>query len=226
VTRKRSSTVWWGAVGKVPIWVTRWPPTLLHVQFCEGLGVQFPRATHLVCAFERQEDAERFYRALGQRLGKFGLELSGEKTRVIPFSKEIALGKTSFDFLGFEFRWGKDLSGKPHVKKRTSRKKLGASLKRFNQWCKENKHHRLKVLFYRLNAKLRGYYNYYGVHGNSISLNQFYSHAMWMLWRQLNQRSQRKSYNWKGFNELLEQFQIERPRIVQRPRTSTTPSVA
>jgi RNA-directed DNA polymerase len=188
--------------------------------------VQFPRATHLVCAFERQEDAERFYRALGQRLGKFGLELSGEKTRVIPFSKEITPGKTSFDFLGFEFRWGKDLSGKPHVKKRTSRKKLRASLKRFNQWCKENKHHRLKVLFYRLNAKLRGYYNYYGVHGNSISLNQFYSHAMWMLWRQLNQRSQRKSYNWKGFNELLEQFQIERPRIVQRPRTSTTPSVA
>jgi hypothetical protein len=58
---------------------------------------------------------------------------------------------------------------------------------------------------------------------NSISLNQFYSRAIWMLWRQLNQRSQRKSYNWKGFNELLEQFQIERPRIVQRPRTSTTP---
>jgi group II intron reverse transcriptase/maturase len=193
---------------------------------CRGEACLIRFADDFVCAFERQEDAERFYRALGQRLGKFGLELSGEKTRVILFSKAITRGKTSFDFLGFEFRWGEDLSGKPHVKKRTSRKKLRASLKRFNLWCKENKHHRLKVLFYRLNAKLRGYYNYYGVHGNSISLNQFFSHAMWMLWRQLHQRSQRKSYNWKGFNELLEQFQIERPRIAQRPRTSRAPSVA
>jgi RNA-directed DNA polymerase len=67
----------------------------------------------------------------------------------------------------------------------------------------------MKVLFNNLNAKLSGYYIYYGVHGNSISLNQFFSHAMWMLWRQLNQRSQRKSYNWKDENELLEQFQIE-----------------
>jgi hypothetical protein len=47
-------------------------------------------------------------------LGKFGLELSGEKTRLIPFSKEIAPGKKSFDFLGFDFRWGKDFNGKPH----------------------------------------------------------------------------------------------------------------
>jgi len=193
---------------------------------CHGEACLIRFADDFVCAFEHQEDAERFYDALGKRLEKFGLELSGEKTRVIPFSKEIMPGKTSFDFLGFEFRWGKDLAGKPHVKRRTSRKKLRASLKRFNQWCKENKYHRLKVLFYRLNAKLRGYYNYYGVHGNSISLNQFYNRALWLLWRQLNQRSQRKSYNWKGFNELVEQFQIERPRIVRRPRTSGEPSAA
>jgi hypothetical protein len=38
VTRKRSSTVRRGAVGKVPIWVTRWPPTLLHVRFGERDG--------------------------------------------------------------------------------------------------------------------------------------------------------------------------------------------
>ena len=31
--RKRSSTVWRGAVGKVPARVTRWPPTLHQVRF-------------------------------------------------------------------------------------------------------------------------------------------------------------------------------------------------
>ena len=95
---------------------------------------------------------------LGKRLGKFGLELSEEKTRIIPFSPTSRPGKTSFDFLGFEFRWGKDRAGKPHVKRRTARKNLRNSLKRFNEWCKKNRHLRLPELFKQLNAKLRGYY--------------------------------------------------------------------
>ena len=34
VTRKRSRVVRRGAVGKVPVWVTRWPPTLRHAGAC------------------------------------------------------------------------------------------------------------------------------------------------------------------------------------------------
>ena len=44
-------------------------------------------ADDFVCAFEEQADAERFYNVLGQRLEKFGLALSGAKTRIIPFSR-------------------------------------------------------------------------------------------------------------------------------------------
>jgi len=163
---------------------------------CRGEACLIRYADDFVCAFEHQEDAERFYRVLDKRLGKFGLEISTEKTRVIRFSKEEKPGKNRFDFLGFEFRWGKDLGGKPHVKKRTSRKKLRVSLKKVNRWCKENKHRRLWDLFARLNAKLRGYYNYYGVHGNYPSLRELFDQVLWLLWRQLNQRSQRKSYYW------------------------------
>ena len=68
-------------------------------------------------------------------------------------------------------------------------------------------------LFRKLNAKLRGYYNYYGVIGNFESLSDFFWHAMKKLFKWLNRRSQRKSYNWKGFNELLKYFRIEKPRI-------------
>jgi hypothetical protein len=136
------------------------------VPHCSGEVCLIRYADDFICAFEKQVDAQRFYEALGKRLGKFGLELSAEKTRIIPFSATIAPGKTSFDFLGFEFRWGKDRAGKPHVKRRTARKSLSKSLKSFNLWCKENRHLRLPVLFKQLNAKLRGYYNYYGVHGN------------------------------------------------------------
>ena len=72
--------------------------------------------------------------------------------------------------------------------------------------------------FKALNAKLRGYYNYFGVYSNLSSLNTFYLYAVRALWKYLNRRSQRKSYNWVGFNQLMEQFNIAKPRIVGRPK--------
>ena len=188
-------------------------------QHCRGEACLIRYADDFVCAFEDQADAERFYSVLGQRLGKFGLELSGAKTRIIPFSRHRQAGKTSFEFLGFEFRWGKDRKGKDHLKRRTARKKLRSALKRFTAWCKENRHYRVPELFKRLNAKLRGYYNYYGVHGNAASLKEFFNKAMRILLKWLNRRSQRHSYTWQGFTAVLEHFKVARPRIVGRPKT-------
>ncbi len=162
-------------------------------QHCRGEACLIRYADDFVCAFEEQADAERFYNVLGQRLGKFGLELSAAKTRIIPFSRDRLAGKTSFEFLGCEFRWGKDRKEKDHLKRRTARKKLRKALKRFTAWCKENRHLRLPVLFQRLNAKLRGYYNYYGVHGNAASLKEFFNSAMGILLKWLNRRRQRRS---------------------------------
>ena len=70
--------------------------------------------------------------------------------------------------------------------------------------------------FGKLNAKLRGYYNYYGIIGNFKSLASFYYRAMKLLFKRLNRRSQRKSYTWTGFNELLKHFRIEKPRITEK----------
>jgi RNA-directed DNA polymerase len=164
-----------------------------------------------------QADAERFYRALGQRLGKFGLELSPAKTRVIPFTRQQVPGQTRFDLLGFAFRWGRDRAGKPHLKRRTSRKQLRNSLKRVTEWCKKKCRYRLKDLFRELNAKLLGYYHYYGVNGNSASLHEFFTCVLRILFKWLNRRSQRRSYPWSGFRDLLHHFRVERPQIVGRP---------
>jgi len=193
---------------------------------CTGEACLIRFADDFVCAFEFQEDALRFFDVLGKRLGKFGLSLSAEKTRVIPFSQHFSPGKSSFDFLGFEFRWGKDHKGLPHVMRRTARKKLIGSLKNFATWCKENRLLSLHDLFDRLNAKFRGYYHYFGVIGNFACLQLFYFKALKILFRYLNQRSQRKSYNWAGFMQLIEQFRIEKPRIVERSKTRSAPSVA
>jgi len=188
-------------------------------QHCRGEACLIRYADDFVCAFEDQADAERFYNVLGQRLEKFGLELSGAKTRIIPFTRHRQAGKTSFEFLGFEFRWGKDRKGRDHLKRRTARKKLRASLKRFTAWCQENRHLRLPVLFQRLNAKLRGYYNYDGVLGNAASLKEFFNKAIRILLKWLNRRSQRHSYTWPGYTAVLERFKVARPRIVGRPKT-------
>ena len=183
-------------------------------------------ADDYICAFEDQEEAERFYAALGPRLEKFGLTLAAEKTRILPFRRQQPTGQGSFEFLGFEFRWGWDRAGKAHLKRRTARAKLRASLQRFTQWCKENRHRRLRMLFKQLNSKLRGYYHYYGVHGNSASLKQFFDGALRILLKWLNRRSQRHSYNWQGFKAILEHFKVERPRIVGYPKTRRATAMA
>ena len=76
----------------------------------------------------------------------------------------------------------------------------------------------LRKLFSSLNLKLRGYYNYYGVPGNSDGLKEFYNKAMGTLWKWVNRRSQRRSFTRQGFDDLLDDFQVPRPRITLRPR--------
>lgn len=187
------------------------------IPHCRGEACLIRYADDFVCAFEKEEDARRFYEALGERMKKFNLELSAEKTHIIPFSPS-GLGSTSFDFLGFEFRWGKDRAGKPHVDKRTARKSLRNSLTRFKLWFKENRHRRLPDLFKLLNAKLTGYFNHFGVHGNIQSLEFFHYQVIRQVWKYLNRRSQRKSYNWEGFRQLLDFFGVAKPHIINRPR--------
>lgn len=185
---------------------------------CRGEAFLLRYADDFVCGFEKEENAQRFYKELGERLGKFGLEVAVAKTRVIPFSRYHS-GKTSFEFLGFEFRWGKDRQGQDRLKRRTSRKKLRGSLRRAAEWCKKNRHLRMKEQFRQLNAKLRGYYNYYGVNGNYTSLNEFFHQLKRLHLKWLNRRSQRPSYTWAGYLALTQHYTLARPRIVGRPKS-------
>ena len=170
-------------------------------------------ADDFVCAFENSKDAERFYKALGQRLERFGLQVAEDKTRIIEFSHCKVRVKTKFDFLGFEFRWGVNRGGKPILKRRTSRDKLQLSEAKFKVWFKKYSSLPKKLLFMKLNRKLQGYYNYYGIRGNYKSLNSFVYRIWQLLYKWLNRRSQRRSYNVKGFKGLVNDFGIAKPRI-------------
>jgi RNA-directed DNA polymerase len=186
---------------------------------CRGDACLMRDADDVVCTFANHADAERFDNVRGRRLEPFGLELSGAKTRLIPFSRHHLAGKTRCELLGFEGRWGKDRQGNDQLKRRTARQTLRTSLKRCTAWCQENRHRRWPVLFQRLNAKLRGDDNDYGVHGHAASRQEFFNTAIRILWKWLHRQSHRHSSTWPGYTAVLERFTVARPRIVGRPTT-------
>lgn len=184
---------------------------------CKGEAYLCRYADDFIAAFRYKRDAELFYEALVKRLGKFGLEVAEGKTRILRFTRFRKEEGAWFEFLGFEFRWGVDRKGRDTIKRRTSRERFRKSLKNFTGWCRESRNFRLKKLFWVLNAKLRGYYNYYGVIGNYKSLAQFFYQAKRILYKWLNRRSQKRSFNYAEFSELLMRYRIEKPRITEKP---------
>ena len=174
-------------------------------------------ADDFVCAFQYKSEAEAFYSQLGDRLLKFSLETAPEKTRIIRFSRFKLKQNGGFQFLSFEFRWRINTKGEAQVKRRTAPKKLRASVLRFQEWIKENRDKKITELFKTLKLKYQGYWNYYGIHDNQRSLGRFYHHTTHLLYKWLNRRSQRKSYNWRGFKELMKWFRIPAPRIMEKP---------
>jgi RNA-directed DNA polymerase len=170
-----------------------------------------------VCAFRYQEDAERFYRVLPKRLAKFNLEEAPEKTRILRFSRFHPSRNRRFTFLGFEFYWNKDQQGEPRVQRRTVRKRLQAACRRIKEWIRTNRHLPAREFFKRLNIRLQGHYNYYGVRGNSHSLNRFFQWAIACAFKWLNRRSQRRSYTWAQFKRVLDLVHIAVPCITEVP---------
>jgi RNA-directed DNA polymerase len=208
-----------------PILANIYLHTVLDVWFyetvqtrCRGQIYLCRYADDFVCAFEYEKDAQRFYEALEKRLNKFNLEVAENKTHLLVFSRSKIRNGASFNFLGFEFRWGlsRRINNRlriPIIKRRTSREKLYASLANFKVWLKKSSRLPKNILFALLNRKLRGYYNYYGIIGNYKSLGSFVYRVTQALFKWLNRRSQRKSYNWEGFKELIKHFGIAQPQI-------------
>ena len=189
---------------------------------CKGECGLVIYADDFVATFQYKEEAERFLEEVQKRFANFGLELEASKTRLVEFGRfadrnrnKCGEGKAeTFDFLGFTHYCSKSYkTGKFRMKRKTSRKKDRMKLTEMNLWLKQNRHLRLKDLITKLNMKLQGHYQYYGITDNSKYLGCFLNETTKMLFKWLNRRSQRKSYTWDGFNQLLKIFPLAKPRI-------------
>ena len=168
-------------------------------------------ADDFVVLFQYENEAQRFYNELVERLAKFGLEVATDKTRIIPFGR-FKGGKDKFDFLGFEFHNGRTIGGKYRTNIITSRKKLKVKRANVKEWIKLHMHDPLAELCKSLNRKLEGHYNYYGINGNFKSLVKFYKYINYILYKWLNLRDQKGKMRYEHFLRIWKYY-IEEPKV-------------
>lgn len=181
----------------------------------------FRYADDAVLLFDTKTDAEKFLQVLPKRFGRFGLVLHPEKTRLVEFRRPDLYspngepkGPETFDLLGFTHYWGRSLSGKWVVKRRTAKDRFRRALKRISDWCKKHRHDDIREQSRALGEKLRGHYGYYGLHGNAKALGVFLFRVKqrWLKW--LRSRSQKNSMDWDRFDRLLHWYPLPAPRIM------------
>jgi len=181
-----------------------------------GQSRLFRYADDFVCCFDYRHEAEAFERALKERMNQFGLELAADKTRRMRFGPWGGKHNGRFEFLGFEFSWGRSRQkGNPVVQRRTSRKKLRGAVGRFTEWIRTHRHCQVSEVMKMVAAKYAGHWNYYGMIGNFKSLNRYCHETSHILFKWLNRRSQRRSYPWRTFHRLLKRFEVPKPRVVE-----------
>jgi len=186
-----------------------------------GEAYYFRFADDFLACFQYKDDAEGFRRRLGDRLEGFGLRLAEEKTQCIEFgrfAREDAYKRgekpKEFTFLGFTHYCGKTKEGYFKVKRRTSRKKLGQSLRKFTDWARKVRHVLRKGEMLR-QAKIRvmGHLSYYAITDNMGRSSDYAYRARGILFKWLNRKSQRKAYTWASLNQALASIKWPVPRV-------------
>jgi len=187
---------------------------------CAGNVELFRYADDVVICCQYESDARRILRALAKRLGKYGLKLNEEKTRLVSFSKRAyqpGIKQGAFDFLGFTFYIGRSRRGYPIPKLKSSGKRLRMKLKRVNQWaCLVRSQHRLAEIWRMFCVKLEGHIRYYGVSFNAAHVRKFQQAAVRILFKWLNRRSQKRSFNWESFTLFMRANPLPKVRIYHR----------
>ena len=189
------------------LWVEAW-----RKRVAKGDVIVVRYADDLVVGFENRAEAERFLAEFRERLAKFGLELHGEKTRLIEFGRFAASNRKrrgegkpeTFTFLGFTHYCGKQRSnGAFIVWRETAKKRMVAKLRAIKAELRRRMHEPIASVGEWLHKVVMGYYRYHAVPGNLDRLRVF-GQRLRRLWRLvLSRRSQRGMLPWDRLKPIF-----------------------
>src|SRR5215471_13861541 len=137
----------------------------------QGKATLIRSCDDFIIGFEREDDARRVQAVLEKRLGRFGLTLHPDKTRLLPFwrppqAEQRGKGPAAFDFLGFTFYWVRSRQGHWRMWCKTRRASLRRAKKAIYDWCRRHRHQPVEAQHAALGRRLRGHFNSFGVNGN------------------------------------------------------------
>lgn len=173
-------------------------------------------ADDFAICFELREDAERVMAVLPKRMERYGLALHPEKTRMLPFGKpkdDSGKGPAAFDLLGFTLYWKRTRHGRWQMQCKTKRARLLRAIASVTEYCWRHRHDPIVVQHAALASRLRGHFNYFGVNGNSRSLNILARTTERVWLKTLRRRSNRTRLTWEKYARFLRRYRLPAPRI-------------
>ena len=189
------------------VWVNKWRD---NEAYGDEIVVRY--ADDAVLGFQHRAVAGKFLAALRERVGKFGLELHPDKTRLIEFGRFAAERRAkrgekkpeTFNFLGFTHICGKNhKTGYFMVLRKTMGKRMAAKLKEIRRKLRVRMHDSTRNTAKWLKSVVQGYFNYHAVPRNEDRMKTF-RHEVSRMWMwQLRRRSQRSRWTWDKFKEKL-----------------------
>jgi len=198
------------------LWAVQW-----RKREATGNVIVVRYADDIVAGFQHEADARRFWDAMRTRFEQFGLELHGDKTRLLEFGRYAAerrkrrgLGKPeTFTFLGFIFICGKTRSGAFQLQRKTRGDRMRARLKELKAQLRERMHDAIPEQGKWLKAVVTGYFAYHAVPTNLRALGAFRHHVT-DLWRcSLKRRSQKDGMTWDRITKIAAAW-LPPPRIL------------
>lgn len=181
--------------------------------------IQFVRyADDAVIHCKNEEDAKELKHAIGKRMNEIGLRLNEEKTKIVYCKDYRRIGKhdkVQFGFLGYSFqpRVGKSKFSDKHITiftpeiSKDNQKKIRAEIRETVRW--RNTRQTIEQIAERLNSKLRGWLNYFGLFGKR-ELSKTMLYLEWKLVRWIGKKHKKGV---KGSFDILQKAKAQNRKL-------------
>lgn len=191
--------------------IDEWFVSIEHTHI-KGKAELIRFADDMVFVFQRQSEANRFYKVLPKRLAKGGLEMHEEKSRLIPAGRIAALHASeqgtslpTFSFLGFTCYWGQARNGFWRLKFTSRKDRFAAKLKGLKEYLSKNLNTKdTRSVIESVIRAVRGWVNYHGISDNKRRVGQFLERTKRIILRWLNRRGGKHRMTWDKLARILQ----------------------